>query len=109
LATGSDQEVDTVPTADCTGVSMNLIETDLPANIVTTLRKSNIREVESLLSLTATPQGLIAISRVLKMSVEAVQEMSAKLRSQYPDLEVSPASTVHPYAMGHSASSRKSE
>jgi hypothetical protein len=82
LATLSGQEVDTVPTANRTGNSMNLIETDLPANIVTTLRKSNIREVESLLSLTATPQGLIAISRVLKMSVEAVQEMSAQLRSQ---------------------------
>jgi len=88
---------------------MNLIKTDLPTDIVTTLRESNIREVESLLSVTATPQGLIAISRVLKMSVEAVQKMSAKLRSQYPDLEVTPASAVHPYAMGYRAPVRKSE
>lgn len=88
---------------------MNLIETDLPTNIVTTLRKSNIREVESLLSMTATPQGLIGISRVLKMSVEAVQKMSAELRMQYPDLEVAPASAAHPYAMGHRATFGKPE
>jgi len=88
---------------------MNLARTDLPTDVVTTLRESNIREVESLLSMTATPRGLSAVSRALTTSVEDVQKMSAKLRSQYPGLEVTPASADRPYAMGHRAPVHESE
>jgi hypothetical protein len=49
------------------------------------------------------------ISRVLKTTVDAVLKMSAKLKSQYPDLEVTPASTLHLHAMGHRSPSRQSE
>ena len=81
---------------------MNLSKTDLPASVITTLRGMNVREVESLLSMLATPHGLTAIARVLKMPIDAVQKLAPGLHSRYPEIEVtvaSPGST--PYAMGH--------
>lgn len=77
---------------------MNLAKTNLPLNVVVTLREFNIREVEALLSMVATPTGLLGIARVLGMPVEAVRELALELRAASPP--AAPAyGPFHP--MGH--------
>lgn len=79
---------------------MNLTKTDLPNDVIETLRDLNIREVESLLSMLASPSGLLAIAQVLKMPVEGARELKTKLHNSFPDLETVPsAREFHP--MGH--------
>jgi hypothetical protein len=79
---------------------MNLAKTDLPKEVVSKLRGLNIRDVEALLSLTATPAGLVAIARVLGRSQEDVGAMARRLQDEYPDIAVSPAGG-EAYSMGH--------
>src|SRR5579883_3100822 len=71
-------------TARAAEVTMNLSKTNLPADIVTALRRLNIREVESLLSMVATPSGSLALARVLGMSVQAIQDLAEQLKSAFP-------------------------
>jgi len=80
---------------------MNLSKTNLPADIVTALRRLNIREVESLLSMVATPSGSLALARVLGMSVQAIQDLAEQLKSAFPAIEVVPATAGTIHAMGH--------
>ena len=77
---------------------MKLAKTNLSRSVVAALREFNIRDVETLLSMLATPTGLLGISRVLKMSVEAVRELASELQAESPP--VAPAQgPFHP--MGH--------
>jgi hypothetical protein len=79
---------------------MNLAKTDLPREVVSTLRRLNIREVETLLSMTATPRGLIAIAKALAQSEEEVRSLSRRLQHEHPEIEVLPAGG-EAYPMGH--------
>ncbi len=79
---------------------MNLRKADLPPQVIEALLGFNIRDVETLLSIVAVPNGAIAVAKVLGTSLESVQKMASALRVQFPDLKVDPVSDViHP--MGH--------
>jgi hypothetical protein len=79
---------------------MNLAKTDLPTEVVSKLRGLNIRDVETFLSMTAAPAGLVAMARVLERSEEDVRCLSRRLRDDYPEITVSAAGGKE-YAMGH--------
>lgn len=80
---------------------MNLSKTNLPPDVVAALRRLNIREVESLLSIVATPTGALAIARVLGMSVQALEDIAEQLKAAFPGIEVVPATAGPIHAMGH--------
>jgi len=80
---------------------MNLAHTILPEPIVTRLRQLNIREAETLLSILATPTGLLAMARVLGMSPEKLQTFAAQLGDQNPELADIEAATGPFHPMGH--------
>jgi hypothetical protein len=80
---------------------MNLADTMLPERTVAKLRQFNIREVEGLLSIVGSPTGLIAVSRVLGESVEAIQLMATRLRTEHPELAETPAAGGPFHPMGH--------
>ena len=79
---------------------MNLARTELPEEIVTTLRGLNIRDVETLLSMTATPAGLTAIARILNRSEDEVRSLERRLAQSHPEIEVVPADGDR-YPLGH--------
>jgi hypothetical protein len=79
---------------------MNLAKTELPEDVVAVLRGLNIRDVETLLSLTATPAGLVAIARVLNRSEDDVRSLGRHLSESHPEIEVVPAGGER-YRMGH--------
>lgn len=79
---------------------MNLARTELPEEIVATLRGLNIRDVETLLSMIASPAGLVAIARVLNRSEEEVRTLERRLAQSYPEIEVVPAGGDR-YPLGH--------
>jgi hypothetical protein len=79
---------------------MNLAGTELPEEIVATLRGLNIRDVETLLSMIASPAGLMAIARVLNRSEEEVRLLERRLAESFPEIEVVPAGGDR-YPMGH--------
>lgn len=79
---------------------MNLAKTELPEDVVAVLRGLNIRDVETLLSLTATPAGLVAIARVLKLSEDDLRSLERRLAACHPEIEIVPAGGER-YRMGH--------
>src|SRR5258708_1451414 len=83
------------------GQTMNLADTTLPEGTVMKLRRFNIREVETLLSIVANDRGLIAVSRVLQEPTDAVQKMAARLRAEHPELADTPAAIAPIHPMGH--------
>ena len=80
---------------------MNLANTILPAPVVTKLRQLNIRETETLLSILATPTGLLGIARVLDMPPEKLKTYAAELCDQDPELAEVEAATGPLYPMGY--------
>lgn len=80
---------------------MNLVNTILPPPIVTKLRQLNIREAETLLSILATPTGLLGIARVLDISPEKLKTFAAQLSDQNPELADVEAATGPFHPMGH--------
>jgi len=79
---------------------MNLAKAGLPSEFVSRLRRLNIRDVETLLSMTATNAGLVAIARVLGQPEEDVRTMTGRLARDNPGIHiVSPEGVFH--AMGH--------
>lgn len=84
---------------------MNLAKTDMPPEFVSKLRRLNIREVETLLSMTATATGLMAIARVLNQSEADVRSLARRLAEDHPGIPVVPVlGELH--AMGHRPPSR---
>lgn len=88
---------------------MNLAQTDLPLDMVAKLRDYNIRDVETFLSMIDSPTGLIAISRLLKLSIQQISEMSETLKTLNPELVVENASASPRFPMGYRAPLRKSD
>lgn len=88
---------------------MNLAQTNLPLDMVATLRDYNIRDVETFLSMIDSPTGLIAISRLLKLSIQQTREMSETLKTLNPELVVEKASALPRFPMGYRAPLRKSD
>jgi hypothetical protein len=85
---------------------MYLTKTDLPAEMVEKLRAFNVREVEPLLSMLATPTGLTAVAGVLRISLDSTKELATKLQRKYGDKNVEPAiGPFHP--MGHRAPTKR--
>ena len=72
---------------------MNLASTGLPDEFVLALRGLNIREAEALLSMLESPVGMMAISRVLRISVDAVRELGSGLKLKFPNLDVVPVAS----------------
>ncbi len=79
---------------------MNLKNADLPPEAIEALRKLNVRDVETLLSMLAVPTGEAGIAKVLGLSLEAVRKLGSRLHAQFPDVVVDPVSGSF-YPMGH--------
>jgi hypothetical protein len=80
---------------------LNLVNTILPTPIVAKLRQLNIREVETLLSIIATPTGLLSIAQVLGISSEKLKTLAAQMSEQNLELANVKATTGPFHPMGH--------
>ena len=80
---------------------MKLRETTLSRANVDNLLLLNIRDVETLISIAATPKGLAAVSKVLGITPDRLLNLVSELKSHNPALQEVEAAGGPLKAMGH--------